>query len=103
MMLLIMYFFFIESRNLLLSPLHQKSVVLDIDYPGKITCAFLGEPISITWFKLEIDSLPPHVIPMKESLIMPKVRVSDEGVYRCEAYDGASIAEGFVNVTVNGK
>ncbi|XP_020908611.1 WAP, Kazal, immunoglobulin, Kunitz and NTR domain-containing protein 2 [Exaiptasia diaphana] len=91
----------LQNRYLFISPLHKNTAILELNQPGKIQCLFLGDPISITWTKLEMDSLPPRMIPIKDTLVIPQVRVADEGTYRCEAYNGLSIVEAFVKITVD--
>ena len=101
--LLLLFFLPPDGVKLRVSADHQKTQTINVDQPGKVTCAFDGKPIMITWHNMALSRLPDRMIPRKDRLHISKVRFGDRGKYQCKAYDGFSVAEAMVEVKVEGK
>ena len=85
------------------SAAHKSKQILPAYKQGKLTCRFEGHPVSITWRKVGLRTLPNRMIPRMDKLDILDVDMRDSGMYKCKAYDGFSTAEAEINVTINGK
>ena len=85
------------------SAAHKKKQILSAYKQGELTCRFEGDPVSITWRKVGLRTLPNRMLPRMDKLNIVDVDMGDSGMYKCMAYDGFSTAEAEINVTVNGK
>lgn len=85
------------------SAAHKKKQILPAYKQGELTCQFEGDPVSITWRKVGLRTLPNRMVPRMDKLNILGVDMRDSGTYKCMAYDGFSTAEAEINVTVNGE
>ena len=84
------------------SAAHRSKQILPAYEQGELTCRFEGHPVSITWRKVGLRTLPNRMIPRMDKLDILDVDMHDSGMYKCMAYDGFSSAEAEINVTING-
>ena len=94
---------FADGAKVKISAAHKRMQILLVHKQGKLTCQFEGDPVSITWEKVGLRSLPDRMVPRLNKLDIVNVDMSDSGLYKCMAYDGFSKAEAEINVTVSGK
>ncbi|XP_068710293.1 uncharacterized protein [Montipora foliosa] len=80
---------------------HKKKQILPLYRQGELSCRFEGDPVSITWGKVGLRTLPDRMVPRMDKLDILNVDMSDSGLYKCMAYDGYSKAQAEINVTVN--
>lgn len=94
---------FSDGVKIEVSAAHKSKQILPAYKQGELICRFEGEPVSITWRKVGLRTLPNRMIPRMDKLDILDVDMRDSGMYKCMAYDGFSTAEAEINVTVNGK
>jgi len=92
----------LNGAKVKISAAHKRRQILLVRKQGKLTCQFEGDPVSITWEKVGLRSLPDRMVPRLNKLNILNVDMSDSGLYKCMAYDGFSKAEAEINVTVSG-
>ena len=94
---------FADDAKVKVSAGHKKKQILPLYRQGELSCRFEGDPVSITWEKVGLRTLPDRMVPRMDKLDILNVDMSDSGLYKCMAYDGYSKAQAEINVTVNGK
>lgn len=70
---------------------------------GRITCDFLGKPVSIKWSKEGASMRHVNTKTQGNSLIFTKANKKDEGTYVCRAFDNRGRpTTGKIRVSVSG-
>ncbi|KAJ7381087.1 hypothetical protein OS493_004685 [Desmophyllum pertusum] len=92
----------VDGVKVQVSAAHKSKQLLPAYKQGELTCRFEGDPVSITWKKVGLRTLPNRMIPRMDKLYILDVDMRDGGMYKCKAYDGFFSAEAEINVTING-
>ena len=92
----------LDGAKVKVSAAHKKKQILPAYKQGELICRFEGDPVSITWQKVGLRTLPNRMVPRMGRLDILNVDMHDSGMYKCMAYDGFSTAEAEINVTVDG-
>ena len=100
---LVINYNFADGAKVKISAAHKRMQILPMRKQGKLTCQFEGDPVSITWEKVGLRTLPDRMVPRLNNLDILNVDMTDGGLYKCMAYDGFSKAQAEINVTVSGK